>query len=380
MTTGFVGLLEAIRSARTRTDSLFELLAEEALYSRPVAERHRLVFYLGHMEAFDWNLLWRSTLGRDPFHPEFDQLFAFGIDLEIGKAPFDQPLDWPSLQEIRHYCGEVRSRLDEALHEFPEQRVHVAIEHRLMHAETFAYLLNRLDAPRSFVEYESGPVLPQSVEIPAGTATLGQTPGEFGWDNEFSRHSVDVPAFSVSKYKVTNGDYLKYVADGAAAPAFWSRIGDRWWLRGMFDWISLPLDWPVYTTWDEANAYAKWAGKDLMTEPQYHRALDSSEPRTSGNFDFRSWDPCPVTRDDLPGASQLAGNGWEWTSTVFAPFEGFEAFSFYPGYSANFFDGKHYVMKGASSRTAACFLRPSFRNWFRPNYPHVYASCRLVEN
>jgi formylglycine-generating enzyme required for sulfatase activity len=74
------------------------------------------------------------------------------------------------------------------------------------------------------------------------------------------------------------------------------------------------------------------------------------------------------------------GNGWEWTSTLFAPFPGFQPFPFYPGYSANFFDGQHYVMKGRSARTAACMLRPSFRNWFQPHYPYVYAGFRCVSN
>jgi formylglycine-generating enzyme required for sulfatase activity len=84
--------------------------------------------------------------------------------------------------------------------------------------------------------------------------------------------------------------------------------------------------------------------------------------------------------DSAFGLSQLVGNGWEWTSTVFGPFPGFRADANYPGYSANFFDGEHYVMKGASPRTAACFLRRSFRNWFRPDYPYVYATFRCVEN
>lgn len=103
-----------------------------------------------------------------------------------------------------------------------------------------------------------------------------------------------------------------------------------------------------------------------------------------GNFDFHHWDPVDIDANPLGdsafGVSQLTGNGWEWTSTPFGPFPGFEPFSFYPGYSQNFFDGQHYVLKGASPRTAACFLRRSFRNWFRPDYPHVYASFRLVEN
>ncbi len=380
MKAGSTELLDRIRTARRRTDDLFDLLSPESLYSRPVAERHRLVFYVGHLEAFDWNLLWRSTLGRDPFHADFDQLFAFGIDPEIGNAPSDLPTEWPGIGEIGTYCDTVRAKLDLALAELPSQRVEVAIEHRLMHAETLAYLFNRRDVERPFREYESGPVEHEWVTIPAGTATLGQAEGEFGWDNEFSRHSVEVPAFQLSKYKVTNGDYLKFVEAGAQPPAFWSRIDNRWWYRGMFDWTALPLDWPVYATWDEATAYANWIGKKLMSEPQFHRAQQSCPSPKPGNFDFQRWDPCPVTDSDGPGISQLVGNGWEWTSTVFTPFQGFQPFAFYPGYSADFFDGKHYVMKGASPRTDACFTRPSFRNWFRPNYPHVYAGFRLVEN
>jgi formylglycine-generating enzyme required for sulfatase activity len=80
------------------------------------------------------------------------------------------------------------------------------------------------------------------------------------------------------------------------------------------------------------------------------------------------------------GVQDLVGNGWEWTQTEFAPFPGFAAMPFYPSYSANFFDGKHYVMKGGSPRTAACMLRRSFRNWFQPHYPYVYATFRRVED
>ena len=103
-----------------------------------------------------------------------------------------------------------------------------------------------------------------------------------------------------------------------------------------------------------------------------------------GNFDFRRWDPEPVS--ETPGGKsafgvhQLVGNGWEWTSTVFAPFDGFRAAPSYPGYSANFFDGEHYVIKGGSPRTAARLLRRSFRNWFRPEYPYVYGTFRCIES
>jgi formylglycine-generating enzyme required for sulfatase activity len=78
------------------------------------------------------------------------------------------------------------------------------------------------------------------------------------------------------------------------------------------------------------------------------------------------------------GAYGMVGNGWEWTSTHFEPFPGFEPFPFYRGYSADFFDGKHFVLKGGSARTAGCMLRPSFRNWFQPHYQYVYAGFRCV--
>ena len=141
----------------------------------------------------------------------------------------------------------------------------------------------------------------------------------------------------------------------------------------MFALVPLPLQNPVYVTQQEAVAYANWRGQTLLTEPQFHR-LAEAMPGAGGNFDFRTWDPLPVNE-----TAPLIGNGWEWTRTVFAPFASFEPRSYYPGYSANFFDGRHYVLKGASPRTAARFLRPSFRNWFRADYPYAYASFRVVE-
>jgi formylglycine-generating enzyme required for sulfatase activity len=82
--------------------------------------------------------------------------------------------------------------------------------------------------------------------------------------------------------------------------------------------------------------------------------------------------------DSAFGLAQLVGNGWEWTSTAFAPFEGFQPFPFYPGYSADFFDHQHFVLKGGSPRTALALLRRSFRNWFRPEYRYAFASFRCV--
>jgi len=429
-------LLERLSDARALTDQLFNLVPPEALYYRPIPERHRIVFYIGHLEAFDWNLLRERILNLQSFHPDFDHLFAFGIDPVDGGLPSDQATDWPSVEAVRNYVRRIREALDarldvaalaESNNGFSlSQLLNVAVEHRLMHAETLAYMLHQLPLDQKIRQARKPdcptPALtPRMVEIAAGCATLGLSRSDvnaFGWDNEYESHVVDVPVFAMDQYPVTNGQYLEFIAGGGyenrdlwteagwkwktehniAHPAFWRRAGDQWHYRGMFAALPLPLTSPVYVSHAEASAYARWAGKSLPTEAQWHRAAygtpDGSErpfpwgadppDPTLGNFDFQSWDPTPVNAfpqgQSAFGVTDLLGNGWEWTSSLFGPFPGFEPFSFYPGYSANFFDGQHYVIHGGSARTAACMLRRSFRNWFQAHYQYVYAGFRCVEN
>jgi gamma-glutamyl hercynylcysteine S-oxide synthase len=437
-------LLARLDEARSRTDSFFDLLPPNALYERPVPERHRLIFYLGHLEAFDWNLL-SGEFGLSSEEAELDKLFAFGIDPVGGGLPSDTPADWPAIAQVEQYRCRVRDRLDDALRRVrplhstvsPVERetlLHVAIEHRLMHAETLAYLLHNLPLDKkipgapSLADLTPSPQ-PVQVIVPAGLATLGQdhTPLAFGWDNEFNEQRIDVPVFSIGAFPVTNAEYLKFVqAGGYQQPRYWEPQDWEWrtnnhiehpgfWLRGsdnpatasdpsapwayraMFGDIPLPLSWPVYVSHAEASAFARWAGKTLPTETQWHRAAygtpqgdereypwgDAAPDGRRGNFHYQSWDAMPVNMHPAGasafGVFDLLGNGWEWTSTKFAPLPGFKPFSFYPGYSADFFDGKHFVMKGGSPRTDSCMLRRSFRNWFQPHYPYVYATFRCVE-
>ena len=430
-------LIARIAGARQQTDHLFGIVKRDSLYVRPIAERHRIIFYIGHLEAFDWNLFHERVLGLKSFHPGFDRLFAFGIDPVGGGLPSDQPADWPSVAEVEQYVRKIRAVLDEKFAEaiadshppsadgFPlSTLLNVAIEHRLMHVETLAYMFHQLPLDRKLPQREllnfpTSPVDHRSIEIPEGTATLGlpRDAQIFGWDNEFEAHRVNVPAFAIDQFQVTNRQYLEFIAaggyetqafwgdgedwnwkarQGITHPAFWKREGDRWFYHTMFENLSLPPDWPVYVSQAEAKAYARWVGKSLPTEGEWQRAAygtPAGDDRTYpwgeeapapqfGNFDFMSWNPAPVNAFPAGrstfGVEGLLGNGWEWTSTEFAPFPGFEPFPFYRGYSADFFDGKHFVMKGGSARTAACMLRPTFRNWFQPHYQFVYVGFRCV--
>jgi iron(II)-dependent oxidoreductase len=379
-----------LQDARARTDQLFALVRPDAIYDRPIAERHRIIFYLGHLEAFDWNLISGHAVELPSFHPAFDRLFAFGIDPPPGELPSDVPRDWPGVPEVEQYNRRTRETIDRVFDKLPEQLVRVAIEHRLMHAETLSYVLHNLpyekkssEGPQPFTNGGGNTPAQRMVAFSAGKVQLGLPYGQgFGWDNEFEAHCVDVPDFSIGMYKVTNAEYLEFVRQGAASPFYWREQGGEWFYRGMFEEVSLPLDCPVYVTQREAQEYAEWRGMRLPSEAEFHRAAGNSS--VSSNVDFRHWDPIPVTADeepaDRPVPQQMVGNGWEWTSSLFAPFPGFQPLPFYSNYSAPFFDGGHYVLKGGSPRTAACMLRPSFRNWFRPAYPYVYATFRMVKS
>lgn len=425
-------LLDRLRAARQRTDALFEWLRPEALLERPIAERHRLLFYVGHLDAFDWNLLSRDCARRPSRDAALEQLFAFGIDPLGGARPTDTPGDWPAIEVVRAWVTQLRADVDADLATAPLEgwledgwAARIAIEHRLMHAETLAYLFDRLPlthlhgwpAPRA---WNPPPVADAVVEIPAGRATLGLSRAGapfLGWDNEYEAHQVEVGAFRVDRLPVTNGAFLRFVEAGGYQqralwrdedwawrereqvlhPRSWRREGGEWLLRTLFAEVPLAPALPVMVSHAEASAFARWRGARLMTEAEWHRAAvgtpegaerafpwgaEAPLPGVHGNFGFSSVDPLPV--GSMPrgrsafGVDELVGNGWEWTSTPFAPFAGFEPLPFYRGYSANFFDGRHFVLKGASAFTDVSFLRRSFRNWFQPHYPHVFAKFRCA--
>jgi formylglycine-generating enzyme required for sulfatase activity len=409
------GLIEWYRSIRYRTRALFDIIEPEAYYARPISLRNPIVFYEGHLPAFSVNTLVKRALGRNGVDDNLEILFERGIDPADVAAVANATNRWPERGAVQEYGRAADALIEDALlhadlerDDVPTLRggeaVFTILEHELMHQETLLYMLHALPyekkvgGRRSAVGSGESPTA-DVVMIPAGRATLGLRRGEqFGWDNEFPEQVVEVPAFTIDVHNVTNGAYLEYMnATGAPAPHFWA-LGEngQWERRAMFEQEPLPLDAPVYVTHDEAAAFARWKGKRLPTEAEFHRAAygtpsgeERSQPwgdavpdSTRGNFDFAHWDPVAVgsypAGASAWGVHDLVGNGWEWTSTLFGGFPGFTPMPSYPEYSADFFDEAHYVLKGASPVTPRELIRRSFRNWFRPNYPYVFATFRCV--
>ncbi|HUD72272.1 MAG TPA: SUMF1/EgtB/PvdO family nonheme iron enzyme [Dongiaceae bacterium] len=345
---------------------------------------------------------------------------------------------WPSLPVVRQFAEAADARVIEALTRADIDRpghplldraeaAFVILEHEAMHQETLLYMLHRLPhrqkrAPRDYRPRVDGAVPRLDwMDIDAGRATLGVDRSEaiYAWDNEGPHHTETVAAFAIESSNVTNAAFMEFVEAGGyrdaahwnpadrdwvrrespGHPPFWERRDDGWGWRGLFEAIPLPPAWPVYVSHAEAEAYARWRGARLPTEAEFQRAAYGTprgeerrfpwgtaepDPARHGLFDFARWDPAPAGSHPAGrsawGVDDLVGNGWEWTSTPFAPFPGFRPQATYPEYSADFFDGEHFVLKGASPATARELLRPTFRNWFRPRYPFVYAAFRCARS
>ena len=431
-------IIRQYRSNRERTAALFDILDDAAYYSRPIALRHPFVFYEGHLPCFSFNTLVRRALGEPGIDARLEALFARGIDPDETRAkPDEGRAAWPHRGVVRQFAAEAdrrvmnaleRADIDQPGHPLLDraEAVFTVLEHEAMHQETLRYLLHRLpfDSKRQPAGY--APVVRGAhpaqrwISIPAGKSLLGIEAGDapFSWDNERPGFETHVAAFVIEQHDTTNAAFLEFVEAGGYRdprwwraddwawiqrervlhPSFWARKGSEWYWRGMFELLPLPLAWPVYVSWAEANAFARWRGARLPSEAEFQRAAYESEPAgrrqypwgdapptaERGVFDFNSWDPEPAGSHPggrSPwGVDDLVGNGWTWTASVFAPFPGFSPMPSYPEYSADFFDGQHFVLKGASPATARELIRPSFRNWFRPRYPQVYASFRCARS
>ncbi|HEX3464375.1 MAG TPA: SUMF1/EgtB/PvdO family nonheme iron enzyme [Candidatus Elarobacter sp.] len=401
------------RANRRRTADLFALIAPEAYEEAPIPLRHPFVFYDGHIPGFAFITLVRDALHRTSIDPELERLFNRGIDpRDASVAARHKRSAWPERAAVRAFgdaCDAAildafaHARLDDPAN---PNLVHAeaawnVLEHEEMHHETFTYIVHRLarDKQRGprFEHRDVAPPRRDPVAIPAGPATLGARRGAipFGWDNEFDEHVVQVGAFELDAHDVTNGEYLAFVRAGGPLPPNWFERDGEFMLRAMFEDLPLPMSWPVWCTQEQAAAFARWSGGRLMTEPEYHRAAYGTpggeerahpwgdaapDPERHGNFGWRRFDPEPVGSSPAGasawGVHDLIGNGWEWTSTPFAPFAGFRPMASYPLYSADFFDGMHYVMKGAAPVTASTLIRRSLRNWFYFDYPYMYATFR----
>jgi ergothioneine biosynthesis protein EgtB len=410
-----------------RTDWIFGFVADEALLARPIPLRQPFLFYVGHLPAFAWNHVGRGVLGLPSFSPELDTLFEAGIDPPDDAEPLrqDDAALWPPLDRVLAFRDRVRNELRSTLGEPALAEVlPMVLEHELMHHETLLYMLQQLpaEAKRPPSDLAARPArlaaapARERVRISAGLAQLGTNSEGFCWDNERPEHHVRTEAFEIDSLPVTNRAFREFVSAGCYAdPRLWTEDGWRWlqqtrramphgWSARADDWSVATLfgespfdaaaEWPASVSHCEAQAFVRWSGARLPSEHEFHRAAfatpggghaahpwgDAAPSAEHANLSLLRWGPTPVGSHPLGasafGVHELVGNGWEWTATPFRPFPGFRPMERYRGYSANFFDDRHFVLLGGSWATDYRLVRRSFRNWFQPHYPYVFTKFR----
>jgi iron(II)-dependent oxidoreductase len=207
----------------------------------------------------------------------------------------------------------------------------------------------------------------------------------FAYDNERPRHVVEIAPFEIDRAPVTNGDWISFIEDtGAERPMYWEADGEGGWIRtamGRSEPVdpSLPV---IHVSWHDADAFAKWAGKRLPTEPEWEAAATGAD-RDHANLDLLSFGCAPAgayadAASDC-GALQMLGDVWEWTSSDFTAYPGFEAFP-YPEYSEVFFGDTHKVLRGGAWTTRRSVIRNSFRNWDLPERRQIFAGLRCARD
>jgi gamma-glutamyl hercynylcysteine S-oxide synthase len=360
-------IAERLAEARRRTLGLVEPLDEGQLNRVYSPLLSPLAWDLGHIANFEELWLVRTIGGREPLRGDLGRLY------DAIENPRRTRGELPILRdaELRAYLEDVRERTLEVLEEVeigedasdPLLREGVVYEmliaHELQHQETMLQLLQMVEGYELtaglVAAAEPIPDRPETIHIEGGSYEIGAPARGFAYDNERPRHAVELLPFEIDRTPVSNAAYIRFMEEtGAEPPLYWERDGDGGWVRtamGRRDPVD-PGAPVVHVSWHEADAFARWAGRRLPTELEWEAA-----------------------RPALEGVGQV----WEWTSSDFLAYPGFEAFP-YREYSEVFFGDEHRVLRGASWATHPSVARPSFRNWDLPQRRQIFAGLRCAKD
>ena len=384
-----------------RYEQLFEVLSrDEAYYRKPIPLRHPLIFYYGHTATFFINKLVLAKLLDARINPQFESMFAIGVD-EMSWDDLDEAnYEWPTVAAVRAYRGEMRRTVDQLITSLPLTLpigwdspwwpILMAIEHERIHLETSSALIRQhalqyVQPHPAWQPFRDSGEAPRNalVDIPAGTVRLGKHDDPtYGWDNEYGTHEAEVPAFQASQYLVSNREFQEFVAAGgygdealwleegrawknyarAAHPTFWVRDGVAWRLRLMAEEIPMPWNWPVEVNYHEAKAFCNWRQREsglsirLPTEDEWYRLYDHAglaevphDAKSPANLHLDHWaSSCPVNRFRHGELFDVVGNVWQWTETPIYPFESFKVHPLYDDFTTPTYDERHNLFKGGS--------------------------------
>lgn len=230
-----------------------------------------------------------------------------------------------------------------------------------------------------------------------GLVEVGHHGPGFAFDNENPRHQVYLQPFELSAGLVTNGRWLEFMAGGGyRRPELWLSEG---WARVQEGRWSAPLYWdalaggswgqftlagarpvdpgePVcHVSYFEADAFARWAGARLPTEFEWE-VLAADRPVRGRFLDPGALHPCPPE----DGSQSLFGDVWQWTSSSYGPYPGYQPGAGALGEYNGKFMANQYVLRGGSCVTPPGHARATYRNFFPAAARWAFSGLRLARN
>jgi iron(II)-dependent oxidoreductase len=396
-----MSLQDDLRDARGRTLALYADRPSLDVPYLPILNPP--LWELGHVAWFQEIWVLRRTLGQPPLRADADRLYDSAKVAHATRWGLPLPDRAGTLAFLEAVLDRVSRALDGPITADLAYFAALALYHEDMHGEAFAYTRQTLGWPAPALSTAQAPAAgpwPGDVAVPAGSWRIGAEPGAgFAFDNEKWAHDVEIPAFRIARAPVTQAEYAPFVDDGGyARRALWTDAGWEWrraaaaehpvhWRRGPDGWERRVFDQHVpiaaqphrpviHVNAHEAEAWCRWADRRLPTEPEWERAAAGAP--MAGNLDFRHGDTVDVAAfpaaDSAVGCRQMVGNTWEWTATAFGPYPGFERDP-YAEYSEPWF-GDHRVLRGGCLATRARLLRPTWRNFYKPDRRDVWAGFR----
>jgi len=408
--------LARYREVRKTTERLCRPLAIEDQVLQAMADVSPTKWHLAHVSwFFETFLLTPHLPGYEPIERAYAFLFNSYYN---GAGPqFSRParghLSRPTVADVFAYRAWVDRGMERLLARMetePASALASLVELGLNHEQQHQELI-LTDIKYNLAVNPLHPAY-HAVDLPRGTATasldwrefrgglvpIGYDGAGFAFDNEGPRHTVYLRPFRLAGRLTTNGEYLEFIDAGGyrtpeswlsegwravqergwQAPLYWERHGDAWWTQTLSGFVPVDLHAPVtHVSYYEADAYARWRGRRLPTEPEWEHAASDAPVR--GHLQERGiFHPLPAAADEP--LAQLFGDVWEWTQSAYAPYPGYRVVPGAIGEYNGKFMVSQLVLRGGSCVTPASHIRASYRNFFPPDARWQFSGIRLAED
>ena len=397
---------------RVRADSLNLIrdLEPEDTVVQTMPDVSPTKWHLAHVTWFFENFVLNEHAGAyKPFNEAFHYLFNsyYNTAGAMHPRPRRGELSRPTLAEILDY----RSHVDVAMLKLLQSgntsdEIHRVVTIGLHHEQQHQELL-LTDIKHVLSRNPMRPVAKQLLARAASTApgaytfaagatgltSIGADGSGFCFDNETPRHDALLHPHEIGNRLITNREYREFIKSGAYRDASlwlsdgWAAISQHGWNRPLYWDEALETEFslagqveidehaPVcHISYYEADAFARWSGCRLPTEFEWENAA-AAEALGGNLLGSGYWQPAAAN-----GGSQYFGDVWEWTSSAYSPYPGFQPL---PG-SLGEYNGKfmcnQMTVRGGSCVTADDHIRATYRSFFYPDARWQFLGLRLARD